>query len=105
MVLFVCYCLCDYIQSNLSYPNVGYPKLLGYSKTKDSPDFFFSIIYCNETTYYSNFDYSKNSIFRSYSSVPIKEIAIRLPFKIRSPNVTLGDNDFFVWLSSIYTPE
>ena len=28
------------IQSNLSYPNVDYPKLLGYSKTTDSPDFF-----------------------------------------------------------------
>ena len=27
------------IQSNLSYPNVNYPKLLGYSKTMDSPDF------------------------------------------------------------------
>ena len=24
---------------------------------------FFSIIYCNKTTYYSNFDYPKNSIF------------------------------------------
>ena len=35
----------------------------------------------------------------------IKEIAIKLPFKIRSPNVTYGDHDFFVWLSSIYTPE
>ena len=28
------------LQSNLSYPNVDYPKLLGYSKTMDSPDFF-----------------------------------------------------------------
>ena len=28
------------IQSNLGYPNVIYPKLLGYSKTMDSPDFF-----------------------------------------------------------------
>ena len=28
------------VQSNLSYPNVDYPKLLGYSKTMDSPDFF-----------------------------------------------------------------
>ena len=66
---------------------------------------FCSIIYCNKTTYYSNFDYPKNSIFRSDSSVPIKEIAIKLPFKIRSPNVTHGDHDFFVWSSSIYTPE
>ena len=92
------------IQSNLSYPNVDYPKLLGYSKTMDSPDFF-PIIHCNKTTYYSNFDYPKNSIFRSDSSVPIKENAIKLPFKIRSPNVTHGDHDFFVWLSSINTPE
>ena len=60
---------------------------------------FFSIIYCNKTTYYSNFDYPKNSIFRSDLSVPIKEIAIKLPFKIRSPNVTHGDHDFFVWWS------
>ena len=52
---------------------------------------FFSIIYCNKTT-----DYPKNSIFRSDSSVPIKEIAIKLPFKIRSPNVTQGGHDFFV---------
>ena len=37
----------------------------------------------------------KKSIFRSDSSVPIKEIAIKLPFKIRSPNVTHGDHDFF----------
>ena len=29
------------IQSNLGYPNVGYPKLLGYSKTTHSPDFFY----------------------------------------------------------------
>ena len=28
------------IQSNLGYPNVDYPKLLGYSKTTDSPVFF-----------------------------------------------------------------
>ena len=60
---------------------------------------FFSIIYCNKTTYYSNFDYLKNSIFRSDLSVPIKEMAIKLPFKIRSPNVTHGDHDFFVWSS------
>ena len=60
---------------------------------------FFSIIYCNKTTYYSNFDYPKNSIFRSDLSVPIKEMAIKLPFKIRSPNVTHGDHDFFVWSS------
>ena len=30
----------SHLQSNLSYPNVDYPKLLGYSKTIDSPDFF-----------------------------------------------------------------
>ena len=65
---------------------------------------FFSIIYCNKTTNYSNFDYPKNSI-RSDSSVPIEEVAIKLPFKIRSPKVTHGDHDFFVWSSSIYTPE
>ena len=92
------------LQSNLSYPNVDYPKLLGYSKTMDSPDFF-PIIYCNKTTYYLNFHYPKKSIFRSDSSVPIKENAIKLPFKIRSPNVTHGDHDFFVWSSSIYTSE
>ena len=66
---------------------------------------FFSIIYCNKTANYSNFDYPKNSIFRSDSSVPIEESAIKLPFKIRSPKVTHGDHDFFVWSSSIYTPE
>ena len=60
---------------------------------------FFSIIYCNKTTYYSNFDYPKNSIFRSDLSVPIKEMAIKLPFKIRSPNVTHDVHDFFVWSS------
>ena len=92
------------IQSNLSYPNVDYPKLLGYSKTTDSPDFF-SIIFYNKTTDYSNFDYPKNSILRNDSSVQIEEIAIKLPFKIRSPNVTHGDRDFFVWSSSIYTPQ
>ena len=66
---------------------------------------FFPIIYCNKTTYYSNFDYPKNSIFQSDWSVPIKENAIKLPFKTQSPNVTHGDHDFFVWSSSIYTPE
>ena len=30
----------DALQSNLSYTNVDYPKLLDYSKTMDSPDFF-----------------------------------------------------------------
>ena len=39
---------------------------------------FFSIIYCNKTTDYSNFDYPKNSIFRSDSSVPMKEITIKI---------------------------
>ena len=92
------------LQSNLHYPNVDYPKLLGYSKTTDSPNFF-SIIYCNKTNDYSNFDYLKNSIFRSDSSVPIEEIAIKLPFKIRNPNVTHGDHDFCVWSSLIYTPQ
>ena len=66
---------------------------------------FFPIIYCNKTTYYSNFDYPKNSILQSDSSVRIKENAIKLPFKIRSPNVKHGDHDFFVWSSSINTPE
>ena len=66
---------------------------------------FFSIICCKKTTYYSNFDYPKNSIFRNDSSVLIKENAIKLPFKIQSPNVTHGDHDFFVWSSSIYTRE
>ena len=47
----------------------------------------------------------KKSFFRSDSLVPIEEVAIKLPFKIRSPNVTHGDHDFFVWSSSIYTPE
>ena len=31
---------CKSIQSNLGYPNADYPKLLGYSKTMDSPEFF-----------------------------------------------------------------
>ena len=53
----------------------------------------------------SNFNYPKNSIFRSDLSVPIIEVAIKLPFKMRSPKVTHGDHDFFVWSSSIYTPE
>ena len=66
---------------------------------------FFFINYCNKTTDYSNYDYPKNSFFRSDSSVPIKEIAIKLPFKIRSPNVTHGDHDCFVWSSSGYTSE
>ena len=39
---------------------------------------FFSIIYCNKTTDYSNFDYPKNSILQSDSSVPMKEIAIKI---------------------------
>ena len=47
----------------------------------------------------------KIQFFKVILSVPIKEIAIKLPFKIRSPNVTHGDHDFFVWSSSIYTPE
>ena len=29
-----------HIQSNLGYPNVDYPKLLGHSMTMDSSDFF-----------------------------------------------------------------
>ena len=70
--------LYKYIQSNLSYPNVDYPKLLGYSKTMDSPDFF-PIIHCNKTTYYSNFDYPKKSIFRSDSSVPLKKMLLNYP--------------------------
>ena len=28
------------LQSNLGYPNADYPKLLGYSKAMDSPEFF-----------------------------------------------------------------
>ena len=66
---------------------------------------FFSIIYCHKTTDYSNFNYLKNSIFQSESLVLIKEIAIKLPFKIQSPNVTHGDHNFFTWSSSIYTLE
>ena len=53
-----------------------------------------------------NFDYPKNSIFRCDLSVPIpiKEIVIKLPFKIQSQNVTHGDHDFFVWSSLILHP-
>ena len=83
------------LQSNLGYPNVDYPKLLGYSKTTDSPYFF--LYYLLQYNYLLfEFRLSENLIFRSDSSVPIKEIAIKLPFKIRSPNDTHGDHDFFV---------
>ena len=30
-----------------------------------------------------------------------KKLLLKLPFKIRSPNVTHDDHDFFVWSSSI----
>ena len=50
------------IQSNLGNLNVDYPKLLDYSKMTDGPDFF-SIIYRNRTTNFSNFDFPKNSFF------------------------------------------
>ena len=40
---------------------------------------FFSITYCNKTTDYSNFDYPKNSIFRSDSLVPIKNLLLNYP--------------------------
>ena len=36
----LCLCARLLIQSNLGYPNANYPKLLGYSKTTDNPDFF-----------------------------------------------------------------
>ena len=49
----------------------------------------------------SDYDYDDDDD----SSVPIKEVAIKIPFKIRSPKVSHGDHDFFVWSSSIYTPE
>ena len=39
-----------------------------------------------KTTDFSNFDFPKNSIFQRDSSVAIKEITSKLPFKIRSPN-------------------
>ena len=34
------FCIGSHIQSNLGYPNVDYPNLLGYSKTADNPDLF-----------------------------------------------------------------
>ena len=37
--LYIC-CIGSHIQSNLVYPNVDYPNLLGYSKTTDNPDLF-----------------------------------------------------------------
>ena len=40
---------------------------------------FFTIIYCKNVTDFSNFDFSKKSIFRTNSSVPIKEIPIKIP--------------------------
>ena len=69
------------------------------------PPLFFEKAGDNKTTDYSNFVYPKISIFQSDLSVPIKEFAIKLPFKIRSPNVTHDNHDFFVWSSSIYTLE
>ena len=66
---------------------------------------FLWIVHRNKTTDYSNFNYPKNLIFRSDASPLIKEIAIKLPFKNQSPNVTHGDHDFFVCSRSIYTPE
>ena len=86
------------LQSNLAYPNSINRNYWVIRRLRTVPTFF-SIIYCNKTTYYSNFEYPKNFIFRSDLSVPIKEMAIKLPFKIRSPNVTHGDYDFFVWSS------
>ena len=68
---------------------------------------FFSIIYCNKTTNYLNFDHPKNSIFRSDSSVLIEEVAIKLPFKIWSPKVqiviiiSLFGRDRFTHLSEL----
>ena len=40
---------------------------------------FFTIIYCKNTTDFSNFNFSKKSIFWIDSSVPIKEIPVKIP--------------------------
>ena len=35
----------------------------------------------------------------------LKKLLLNYPSRFESPNVTHGDHDFFVWSSSIYTPE
>ena len=57
------FCVLFLLQSNLGYPNVDYPKLLGYSKTTDSRDFF-SIIYCNKNYRLFEFRLSEKFVFR-----------------------------------------
>ena len=96
------------IQSKLCHRKCCLSETTGVFKTTDGPDFF-SIIYWNKTTDFFNLYLLKNLIFRRDSLVPIKEITIKLPFKIQvriaNNNVTHGDRDFFVRASSIYTPK
>ena len=43
----------------------------------------------------------KNQFFEVIRRSRRKKLLLKLPFKIRSPNVTHDDHDFFVWSSSI----
>ena len=104
-VLYICTNVKVYLYSQISVIRTSIIRNYWIIRRRRTVPTFFSTIYCNKTTDYSNFDYPKKSIFRSDSLAPIKEFAIKLPFKIRSPNVTHDNYDFFVWSSLIYTPE
>ena len=88
-----------WIESNLDNSNADFSKLPDFSKTSDSPEIF---LYCLMFIIpdFSNFDFSKNSVFRTILPVQIEEIPIKTPLEIRSRKlpikVTHDEHDFFV---------
>ena len=71
--LFIGFSIINRIQSNLGDSNANFSKPPNFSNLTVSPDHFAFILrkkYCR----FSNFDYSKNSVFLIKLSVPIKEI-------------------------------
>ena len=85
------------IQSNLSDSNADFSKPLDFSNLTVSP-ILFRYYLCKNITDFSNFDYSKNSIFRIILSVPIKEIPVKIHLQIGSKNMSntvMHDHVFF----------
>ena len=77
----------------------------GFSKTMDSPDFFSLLSIAIKLPIIRISSIQKIQFFEVIGWSRLKKLLFKLSFKIRSPKVTHGDHDFFVWSITIYTPE
>ena len=97
--LYIC-CIGSHIQSNLGYPNVDYPNLLGYSKATDNPDLFSLLSIAIKLLIIRISIIRKIDYFEVIRRSRLKKLLLKYPSRFE-----VQMSCMVVWSSLIYTPE